>query len=132
MCACAAGGSHLALGVGEGGEGWLQLLDALSGFAPATGTPTVNGWRQVPWAIYNEAVGSTRPACRNTDGDPQDEMLVGLSGFSPLGDSMGPLPLYGGWLVLYDDLPAGLSLLGWPRIDWPYYNERLGSTVPAQ
>ncbi len=122
VCNLDGGGGHLVFGLGVGGAGWLQVLNSDAGFAPAAGTPSAGGWFQVPWPNYNTAVGSTYPACGNTDLDVHDEVVVGLGTFGPGG---------GGWLALFDDLSATMALVDWPRVNWPDYNAANGSTRPS-
>ncbi len=78
-------------------------------------------WYRVPYAAYNAANGETWPACGNFDADPRSEIVVGL----------GSNPTNGGWMIMADDLAAGLATLGWVRAGQLSYLSSNGSTYPA-
>ncbi|GEM_PF-4722110 len=78
-------------------------------------------WRQVPWAAYNSAVGTTRPAVADIDGDGRDEVVIGL----------GPYPASGGFLYSWDDGPSGMPLLGPWNVGWAAYNAANGESFPV-
>jgi hypothetical protein len=85
------------------------------------GTPIAGGWARVDWPAYNSSVGATWPACGNVDGDPSDELVIGLGSF----------PANGGYLEVIDDIGAAMSHLDWPRVHWSGYNSTHGETRPA-
>jgi hypothetical protein len=111
---------ELVLGLGPGGNGWLQIKnDADTGFANWT-------WIQINWAAYNAANGETWPACGDIDGDGRDEIVVGLGNGG------------GGWARLFDDATTGFAPVpgtppggGWLRAPWVSYNSANGSLHPA-
>ncbi|MEK7867521.1 MAG: SBBP repeat-containing protein [Planctomycetota bacterium] len=95
--------------------GWVSVRDdALAGHAPLT-------WIRVPWAAYNGAVGETRPACGDIEGDGLDEVLVGL----------GPYPSSGGFTWVAEDSAGAFATVRWARVPWAAYNGTVGATRPA-
>ena len=107
------GKQELVIGLGSGGEGWLNILDdADTEYASLS-------WVQVPWAGYNSTNGETFPACGDLDGDGKDELAIGLG-------SGG-----GGYVAILDDAEAGYTLLSWVRVDWSSYTNTNGSVHPA-
>jgi len=72
------GQGEVVLGLGSGGQGFLQVLDSSAGFNPLAGTPKSNGWLQVNWGAYNSAHGESFPSCGDMDGDGKDELAIGL------------------------------------------------------
>lgn len=107
--------AEVACGTGEGGGG---VVDILGG--PLTGMRPI-GPRRLPWNAYNTAVGHTRPACGNVDGDPWDELIVGIGSF----------PGRGGFVVVLDDGLHDHRVLRWIRVPWSAYVQAEGSTRPA-
>jgi DNA-binding beta-propeller fold protein YncE len=111
---------ELVLGLGPGGNGWLQVKDD-----PDTGFAQL-AWIQVNWAAYNSANGETWPACGDIDGDGRDEIVVGLGNGGK------------GWARLYDDAGTGFAPMpgtpmngGWVQLPWAVYNNADGSVHPA-
>jgi hypothetical protein len=121
------GRAELVLGLGPGGAGWVQVLDdALNGFAPLSGTPSADGWLQVPWAAYNVANGETRPAVCELDASGRGQIVLGLGSGA------------GGWVHLRGDAASGFAALpetpssgGWLPVSWTAYNDASGETFPA-
>lgn len=105
--------AQVAVGLGAGGAGRFGLTSeaSLSTFS----------WRTFPWVSYDGAVGETRPALGDVDGDGRAEMVVGL----------GRYPSSGGWLAVYDDEEAGAALMRWVRVPWSAYDSANGETWPA-
>jgi hypothetical protein len=107
------GRDEIVVGLGQGGGGYLEVLDdALGGYAHLA-------WPRVLWGSYNSANGETRPACGDVDGDGRDEIVVGLGQGA------------GGYLEMFDDAVGGYVHLAWPRIQWPSYCSANGETWPA-
>jgi len=100
---------------GTASLGWWGCFDD-----ETAGSPWI-AWRRLPWTAYDTAVGTTRPACGDLDGDGRDEVLLGL----------GPYPTDGGYLYTYDDFSAGLGVLGPWNLGTPAYNARNGESWPA-
>jgi hypothetical protein len=115
------GSAELVLGLGTTSGGWMRVLDSAAAYAPKAGTPISGGWVTTHWNAYNAAVGVTFPACGNVDGDPADELAVGLGSFAP----------NGGYVEILDDLSGGMVSIGWPRVHWSAYNSADGETRPA-
>ncbi len=109
------GTGEIVLGLGNGGEGYVQVRDdAVAGFAHIR-------WSQVPWSGYNSAVGATFPAVGDLDGDHRDELVLGL----------GSYPTNGGWVEIRDDLSSGLAHSSWARLHWTSYCNSNGLSRPA-
>lgn len=107
------GQRELVVGLGTGGQGWLQIFDdAAHDYLPLT-------WRKVPWEAYGADNGETYPACGDLDGDGRDELVVGLGEGS------------NGWVAMLDDAEAGYALLAWVQVSWPAYNLANGAVHPA-
>jgi len=114
------GKDELVLGLGNGGDGWLEIKDdADNGFAPLA-------WIRVNWSGYNGANGETWPACGDVDGDGRDEIVVGLGNGGA------------GWLRAFDDATTGYAPLpgtpvagGWMRVPFANYNTANGAVHPA-
>ncbi len=107
--------AEIIIGSGAGGGGGLDVFgNMLANVRPIS-------LAQVPWAAYNQAVGETRPACGNLDGDPWDELVVGF----------GSYLANGGYLAVLDDGLHRYRLLKWLRVPWAAYNAANGSTRPA-
>ncbi len=109
--------AETAVGIGthSSSGGWVQIRDDL-----AHGQ-THLAWIRVPWAAYNAANGETRPALGDLDGDGRAELVVGL----------GPYPVSGGFMCIFDDAVAAYAARGWKRVPWPAYNAANGETRPA-
>jgi len=107
------GRDEIVIGLGTGGDGWLEVLDdADAGFAHLA-------WIRVDWPAYNSANGETHPACGDLGGGGWDEIVIGLG---TGGD---------GYLEVLDDAGAGFAHLAWIQVDWPAYNSSNGETHPA-
>lgn len=107
--------AEIVTGTGAGGGAGLNVFgNLLAGVRPIS-------LAQVPWAAYNQAVGETHPACGNLDGDPWDELVVGL----------GSYRTNGGYAAVLDDGLHRNRLLKWLRVPWAAYDQADGSTRPA-
>lgn len=113
------GSGEIVLGLGSGGDGWLQTLDSATGFTAFTDAPSANGWVRVNWVAYNTSNGETFPACGNVDADPADELLIGLGQGAD------------GFVEIKDDAATRLTHRSWPKVHWNAYNAANGSTHPA-
>jgi hypothetical protein len=118
------GRQEIAVGLGDGGEGRLRILDdEQNGFAPLPGTNLGDGWHR--WSTspsYDAADGSSRPAAGDLDGDGRDEIVVGLG------------PDGGGRLFVIDDADTSPPLApfsGVPDEDGWVRSAGAGETVPA-
>ena len=105
---------RIVVGLGGAGGGYAERLD---GYAPFTN----RAWPKINWSQYNEAVGETRPALCDLDGDGNKELVLG----------MGSYTQSGGWLEVFDDADSGFAHLEWIRIPWSAYNKANGETYPA-
>jgi len=109
------GRDEIVIGLGQGGDGWIEVFDDVSsGHAHLA-------WPRVQWGPYNSANGETRPACGDLDADGKDEIVVGLGPVS--GDPNYP----GGWFEVLDN---DYSHLDWGRVKWSPYNSANGETWP--
>lgn len=107
------GAPELLIGLGQGGGGWMRLLD------DGAHAHAALAWIQVPWAAYNENSGETFPACGDIDQDGRDELVIGLGTGSR------------GFVAVLDDAEQGYRLLTWLQVAWPAYNENNGTVYPA-
>lgn len=111
---------EIVLGVGEGGGGWVEILDdAQANFTHIT-------WSQLSWPDYNTANGSTWPTICDLDGNNQGEIAIGL----------GTYPVNGGWVQILDSStnfePLGcIGNNAWIQVPWSAYNSDNGATHPA-
>ncbi|MEK7866462.1 MAG: kelch repeat-containing protein [Planctomycetota bacterium] len=108
---------EMVVGIGPypGSGGYAVVMDdGLHGHA-------VLRWLRVPWAAYNQAEGSTRPACGDLDGDGRAEIVVGL----------GPHPANGGFFLVFGNTTDSYALRKWGRVRWTAYNAANGETRPA-
>ena len=105
---------RIVVGLGGAGGGYAERLD---GYAPFTN----RAWPKINWSQYNAAVGETRPALCDLDGDGNKELVLG----------MGSYTQSGGWLEVFDDADSGFAHLEWIRIPWSAYNKANGETYPA-
>jgi len=109
------GYDEIVVGLGDGGEGNLEIFDdASAGYVHMA-------WGQVNWGDYTTVNGETRPACGDVDGDGKDEIIVGL----------GPHPTDGGWLEIFDYIAGDVVHKAWKRVNWGGYNGQNGETRPA-
>jgi len=104
------------IGLGRNGQGFVEVRWG------AGRSNAAWGWARLPWSGYNAAVGETRAATGDVDGDGNDELLVGLSSY-PAGG--------GGFVGVFDDCAKGCQFLRWVRVRWAAYNARNGETTPA-
>jgi hypothetical protein len=109
------GRAEIVIGLGNGGQGWLQILD------DAAQAHAHLKWVQVQWPDYNAARGETHPAVGNVDGDPRAEIVVGL----------GPFASAGGWVQVFEDALASYAHLFWLQSAWQAYIDAGGPTFPA-
>lgn len=105
------GRDELVVGLGPGGQGWLEVRDdRWSGLGPLD-------WVQVDWSRYNQTNGETWPACGDIDGDGRDELVIGLGAGG------------GGWVQVLDDQAADFAPMqtngddGWLQLRWSDYNK---------
>lgn len=105
----------LGIGAFPANGGWMVVLDdARFGFRRVR-------WLRLQWSAYNAAVGATRPAVGDFDGDRRGEVAIGLDAF----------PASGGFLQIRDDLPSGFPHRKWVRYPNVAYNAANGATRPA-
>jgi len=104
---------EIVLGLGQGGGGWMAILD------DAAHNYALLRWIQVDWASYNSSLGSVFPAVGDIDGDGSAEIIAGLGAGSA------------GWIEILDDAIRGYKPLGWRQVSWPSYNAANGTTHPA-
>lgn len=78
-------------------------------------------WARLAWPVYNAAVGATRPACGDLDGDRRDEVVLGLDSF----------PANGGFAQVLDDKAVSFRSLGFIRLPFVAYDTANGATRPA-
>ena len=110
------GNNQIVVGLGNGGEGKMEVFQYQNGAA------SHKDWVTIDWDAYNQAVGETRPACGDIDGDGKDEIMVGLA--SNPDDPQIP----GGIFPILDN---DYSQLAWSKIDWQEYNAGNGESFPA-
>jgi len=104
-----------AIGLGPGGSGNVEMVNGAStGF-------TYLQWVRMAWTAYQSAVGETRVAAGDIDGDGRDEMAIGT----------GTYTTTGGYVQIRDDAVANHALLRWVRLNDSAYNGRNGETWPA-
>ncbi len=105
-----------ATGLGPEGSGWMQRFVQ----APS-GTFGNQGWTRLPWNAYNLAVGETRPAAGDTNGDGADELVVGLGRYTTAG----------GFALVLRSGPSGYVVDRWLRVPWSAYNASVAETRTA-
>ena len=121
---------ELVLGLGEGGEGSVLVLDdAATGFAPLPDIPGVGGWLTLQYPEYNTGNGAVWPAICDLDGDGNGEIVLGVdaggNGLAQVYDSRTGFgaatftPETNGWIRVT------------PPADAPDYNEFSGVVHPA-
>lgn len=112
------GRAEIVVGLGRGGEGWLEIFD------DATANHVHRDWVQVAWTEYNLAVGETHPAVGNLDGDSSAEIVIGLGRF---------VAGKGGWFEIVDDANAGAGYqyLAWQQIGRSTFEQDGGGTFPS-
>jgi len=104
--------SLIALGLGNGGDGFAQLRDRSAPSSHAT-------WGRFAWTGYRAAVGETRPAWCDIDADGNHELVIGLG------------PGSGGFVEIREDASGNFSHLRWLRVPWFNYNTANGETYVA-
>jgi len=110
------GRAEIVVGLGQGGEGWLQV------FEDATANHAHLRWLQVAWPEYNAAVGETHPAVGTLDADSRAEIVVGLGRFTSG---------QGGWFEVLDDATTGYQWLSWQRVGLSAFEQDGGGTFPS-
>jgi hypothetical protein len=111
---------EIVLGVGEGGGGWVEVLD------DATASFAHLNWLQTGWTAYNTANGTTWPTICDLDGNNQGEIAIGLGNYTT----------DGGWVKILDSATnfaplACTNTSGWIQVPWTIYNGTNGATHPA-
>ena len=118
------GRDEIVVGLGKGGGGRIAIFSFDGEHVTFETTTTL------PWEEYNLAVGETRPACGDMDGDNCMEIIVGLGG-----DGEGAVSPNGRYAVLdrhsCADLTAPFDTITWGQIDWEEYNAQNGETWPT-
>jgi len=116
---------ELVIGLGQGSQGWIKLLDdAPSGFSPLPGVG-MQGWHNLSWFAYAMSHGETRPAVCDLNGDGRGEVVLGLGTGG------------GGWLRVLDSnqgfgpLTGTPTAGGWVQVNWSAYNSAHGESFPA-
>ncbi|MEK7866158.1 MAG: proprotein convertase P-domain-containing protein [Planctomycetota bacterium] len=104
-----------AIGLGSGGGGYVEMVNGAS-----TGFTNLR-WNRIGWTAYQDAVGETRVAAGDIDGDGRDELAIGT----------GTYTTTGGYVQIRDDAVANHALLRWVRLNDSAYNGRNGETWPA-
>ena len=107
------GRAEIVAGLGAGSQGWIQIMDdAASSFQHLA-------WRQVAYASYNAANGTTHPAAADLDGDGKAEIVLGLGNGG------------GGWMEVINSAGGNYSHRAWIQVNYPSYCSSNGSTFPA-
>ncbi|WP_236888506.1 PKD domain-containing protein [Desulfoluna limicola] len=118
------GVDEIVMGLGKGGQGKLAV------FTYSLGHVAHRQWASVPWEAYNGAMGETRPACGDIDGDNCMEVIVGLNS-----DASQVVTVNGRFAVLgrpcTGDLSTPFELKAWGQVDWADYNASNGETWPS-
>ncbi len=107
------GAQEIVLGLGQSGGGNLEIFEYLSN---ALVYRTSLG---VDWPEYNDAVGETRPAVGDIDGDRRGEVMVGLGAGG------------GGYVDLFDDAESHFAGLDSLLVGSAAYRKADGSSWPA-
>jgi hypothetical protein len=110
------GKNHIVVGLGNGGEGRMEVFQYRNGAA------SHKDWVTIDWDAYNQTIGETRPVCGDIDGDGKDEIVVGL------GPNMDDPQIPGG---IFPILNHDYTHLAWSEINWPEYNAGNGESFPA-
>jgi hypothetical protein len=104
---------EIVAGLGNGGGGYYAIFDdGAANFSLLT-------WRQVPWAPYNAANGTTHPAIGDVDGDRQNDIVIGLG----TGGA--------GYLAVVAGGQQAFAFRGWLRVHWAAYNSTGEGTWPS-
>ena len=104
--------TSILIGLGSGGNGYVEEIDAVG--------PHGNmSWVDTNWRNYSTAVGETRPALCDVDGDSRYELVLGLGATGS------------GYLEVKDDSFTGYAHLAWLNVNWTSYNSSNGETYPA-
>ena len=106
------GVNEVVLGLGQGGHGYLAVLNGGPELALRT-------WLQVWWPSYNAANGETFPAAGDIDGDGRGEIVIGLGAGGQ------------GFTEIKEDELGSFWDVGWFTTAWPAYDAFLGETHPA-
>jgi hypothetical protein len=104
---------EILLGLGTHSEGRIPV------YAYAMGTVTLKRWLEAGTSDYRPENGETRLACRDTDDDGLDEILVGFG------------PGSQGMLELHDDGVHDFSIISSLQMPDADYNSAIGETYPA-
>lgn len=110
------GKDEILVGLGEGGQGKVEIFQYRSGKVQHT------DWVQVDWPEYNQYFGKTKPACGDIDQDGKDEIVIGLGS-----DQSDPAMPAGLFQIKDDDF----SDLAWGELEWLDYNRFNGETYPS-
>jgi len=109
------GRAEVIVGLGVGGGGRVAWFDdAQAGFAS-------RGFAAIDFPAYDAAVGETRPACGDLDGDGRVEVVVGLA----------PFPSAGGNVAVLSLGVDGAWSRTWIRVPWQAYDAANGETWPS-
>jgi hypothetical protein len=104
---------EILLGLGTHSEGRIPV------YAYAMGKVILKRWLEAGTSDYRPENGETRLACRDTDDDGLDEILVGFG------------PGSQGMLELHDDGVHDFSIISSLQMPDADYNSAIGETYPA-